>query len=55
MPPCFSIIPEVTHEASQGPLKGTESAEKALQGSETERRKLLGGTDEKSVYLMRGH
>ena len=34
---------------SQGPLKGTMSAQKALQGSKTETRELLGGTEENSV------
>ena len=46
--PCISVVPEATHEASQGPLKGTVSAKKALQGSETETRELLGGTEEKT-------
>ena len=31
------------------------SAQKALQGSEIETREFLGGTDEKSIYPMRGH
>ena len=53
--PCFSVVPKATYEASQGPLKGTVSAEKALQGSETETRELLGGTEEKSISPMRGH
>ena len=47
--PCFSVVPEATHEASRGPLKGAVSAQKALQGSETETRELLGGTEEKSA------
>ena len=28
---CFSVVPEATYEASQGPLKGAMSAQKALQ------------------------
>ena len=36
-------------------MKGTGSAQKALQGSETETRELLGGTTENSVSPMRGH
>ena len=42
---CISVVPEATHEASQGPLKGAMSAQKAFQGSETETRELLGGTE----------
>ena len=42
------------HQASQGPLKGAVSAQKALQGSETETRELLGGMEENSVFLMTG-
>ena len=49
------VVPEATHKASQGPLKGAVSAQKALQGSETETRELLGGVEEKSVSLLRGH
>ena len=41
-------------EASRGPLKGTVSAQKALQRSETETRELQGGTEENSVSPMRG-
>ena len=40
------------HEASRGPLKGTVSAQKALQGSQTETRELQGGTEENSVSTM---
>ena len=40
--PCTSEVPEAMHEASQGPLKGVVSAQKAFLGSETETRKLLG-------------
>ena len=43
------------HEASQGPLKGTMSAQKALPGSETEMKELLGGTEDNSVTPKRGH
>ena len=39
--PCFSVVPEATHEASRG--------------SETETRELLGGTEENSVSPMRGN
>ena len=46
---------EATHEASQGPLMGAVSTQKALQGSETETRELLGIMEENSVSLMRGH
>ena len=43
------------HEASQWPLKGVMSVQKALQGSETETRELLGGTEENtSVPPKRG-
>ena len=49
------LVPEATHKASQGTLKGTVSAEKALQGSKTETRELLGGTEENSVPPTRGH
>ena len=52
--PFFSVVPEATHEASRGPLKGAVSAQKALQGSETETMELLGGTEEKSVSPKRG-
>ena len=53
--PCFSVVPDATHEASRGPLKGSVSAQKALQeGSETETRELLGGTEENSVSPVRG-
>ena len=46
---CISAVLEVMHEASRGPLKGAVSAQKALRGSETEKRELLGGTEEKSM------
>ena len=51
----ISVVPETTHEASWGPLKGAMSAQKALQGSERETRELLGGTTENSVSPTRGH
>ena len=38
--PYFSVVPEVTYEASPGPLKGAVS--------------VLGGMEENSVSLMRG-
>ena len=47
--PCLSVVPEATHEASHGPLKGAVLAQKALQGCEKEMRELLGGTTENSV------
>ena len=53
--PCFSVVPEATHEASRGLLKGAVSAQKTLQGPEMEMRELLGGTEENSVSPMRGH
>ena len=37
------------HEASQGPLRGAVSAQKALQGPEAESRELLGGTEENNI------
>ena len=53
--PFFSVVPEAMHEESQGPLKGTVSAQKALQGFETETRELLGETIENSVSPTSGH
>ena len=52
---CFPVVLEATHEVSQGPLKGTVSAQKALQGSEKETRELLGGTEETCVSSTREH
>ena len=49
------MVPEATHEVSQGPLKGAVSAQKALQGSEMETRELLGGTEENIVSPTSGH
>ena len=49
----YLCVPEATHEASRGPLKGAVSAQKALQGFEMETRELLGGTEENSVSPMR--
>ena len=51
----MSVVLEATHEASRGPEKGAVSAQKALRGSKTEMRELLGGTEENSVFPMRGH
>ena len=51
--PCISVVPEATHEASQGPEKGAVSAQKALQGFETETRASLGGTEMNTP--LRGH
>ena len=48
MCPCVFVVPEATQEASRGPLKGTVSAQKALQGSKTETKELLGGAEEKN-------
>ena len=45
--PCFSVVPEVTYEASWGHCV---SSKKALQGSEMETRELLGGTVENRVW-----
>ena len=53
--PCISVVLEATHEASWGPLKGSVSAQKALQGSEKETRRLLGGTEDNSVSPTTGH
>ena len=53
--PCFFEVPEATNKASQGPLKDTLSAQKALQGSDAETRELLGGTEENSISSARGH
>ena len=39
--------------ANQGQLKGVVSAQKALHGSETETRELQGGTENKSISLIR--
>ena len=47
--PCFCVAPEAMHEASQGPLKGAMSAQKALQESEKATRELLEETTENSV------
>ena len=43
MCPCIPVLLEATQEASPGPLKGSVSAQKALQGHETEKREFLGG------------
>ena len=48
--PCYSVVSKVTHEASEGLLKGVVSAQKALQGSETETKELLGGKEEKVFH-----
>ena len=39
----------------RGLLKGNGLVKKALRGVETEMRELLGGTEEKSLSVMRGH
>ena len=43
------------HEASREPLEGAVSGQTALQGSEMETRELLGGSEENSISLTRGH
>ena len=42
----ISVAPEVTQNASRGPLKGVISAQKPLQSSETETIDFLGGMDD---------
>ena len=39
--PSFSVVPEATLKASQGPLKSAMSAQKVLQGSEADTRNNL--------------
>ena len=51
----ISVVPEATHKASRGSLKGAVSAKKALRGSESDTMELLGGTEENIVSLTRGH
>ena len=51
---CISLVPESTHEASWGPLKGAVSAQKALCGPKTNTRELLGGTIENSISKRGG-
>ena len=41
-------------EASQGPLKGAVSAQKALQGSETETREVAGRNGREIVFPRQG-
>ena len=48
-------VPEVMYKAGRGPMKGTVSAQRALQRPETETRKLLVWIEEKSNSLSRGH
>ena len=50
---CISAVPEATHKASRGPLKGAVSAQKGLLYSDTKTRELLGGTAEHS-FSRRG-
>ena len=47
------VVMEAMHESSPGPLKGALLALKALHGSETETRELQGGTENKSISLIR--
>ena len=49
-----AVAPEATHEVSGGPLKGTVSAQKALQGSENKTRELLIGTKENNILPYEG-
>ena len=51
--PCISEVLKTTYKASQGLLKGTVLAVKALQGSETDLRELLRGMEENSDSLTR--
>ena len=57
-PDCVLVplyLREATYEASQGScLKGAVLAQKALQGSETEKRELVGGTEENSFFTAKG-
>ena len=53
-PPCISVVPEATLEASWRPLKCALSAQKVIQEFETETRELLGGAKEISVLLDEG-
>ena len=53
--PWSSVVLWALYEASQGHFKGAVSAHKALEGSKSEMRELLGGTEENSVFLKRGH
>ena len=53
--PCFSVVPEATHQAptsGRGPLKGTLNA---LQPTETEMKGMLAETTENSVSPTKGH
>ena len=49
----ISGVPEATHVLRLRALEGHCISLKSIQGSET--RKLLGGTEEKSIFSMRGH
>ena len=49
----ISGVPEATHVLRLRALEGRCISLKSIQGSET--RKLLGGTEEKSIFSMRGH
>lgn len=51
--PCFSVVPEALHEASPGPLKGTMTAQKAIQGSQMKTRELMGGMEKKCFPQQR--
>ena len=50
-----SVNPEARVQDLQVALKGTVSAEKALQGFETKTRELLAETEDNSVSLTRGN
>ena len=49
-----SLILRSSRSNAQGESRAP-CLKKVLQGSETEMRELLGGTEENSVSLMRGH
>ena len=53
--PLISVVPETTHEARRGPLKGAPSAQKALEGSEAETRGCWDERKRKVFPRMRGH
>ena len=50
----FHLYLEAMQEARLGHLKGTVSAQKALQGSEKEKRELLEGTKENNILPNEG-
>ena len=50
--PCISVVLEVTHKASRGPLKGAVSARKALQGSERDGNEGVSGRKGREQYKI---